>query len=230
MSTMLSPRFLYEKHVQYFRSCLIGLPKEMKYLDASRMNILFFALSGLGVLDAIQVIPQTVRKRIIDWIYLNQITLDDLIKFHRHSLSASEAELIDQKIILSDPKLIGRAGFRGSPACGRSGHAHDCGNLAMSYCAIISLLMLGDDLSRLDRHALIAGMKPLQREDGSFMAMITGSESDMRFLFCAVAISKLLNDWSGVDTERATRFIRTCFVRGHMTIPSTNCFYLLFSS
>ena len=32
----------------------------------------------------------------------------------------------------------------------------------------------------------------------------------MRFLFCACAISYMLNDWSGVDVDRAVKFIKSC--------------------
>lgn len=32
----------------------------------------------------------------------------------------------------------------------------------------------------------------------------------MRFLFCACAISYMLNDWSGVDIDRAVQFVKTC--------------------
>jgi len=32
----------------------------------------------------------------------------------------------------------------------------------------------------------------------------------MRFLFCASAISSLLNDWSGVDMDRSVSYIKSC--------------------
>ena len=32
----------------------------------------------------------------------------------------------------------------------------------------------------------------------------------MRFLYCACAISSMLNDWSGVDREKAINFIQSC--------------------
>jgi len=46
----------------------------------------------------------------------------------------------------------------------------------------------------------------------SFSALASGSESDLRFVFCAAAISSLLNDWSGVDIDRATNYILSCQV------------------
>jgi geranylgeranyl transferase type-1 subunit beta len=32
----------------------------------------------------------------------------------------------------------------------------------------------------------------------------------MRFLYCACAISQMLNDWSGVDRVRASDYILSC--------------------
>jgi len=47
----------------------------------------------------------------------------------------------------------------------------------------------------------------LQQEDGSFSCVPGGSENDMRFIFCACAISHMLQDWSGIDKEKAYQFI-----------------------
>jgi geranylgeranyl transferase type-1 subunit beta len=44
----------------------------------------------------------------------------------------------------------------------------------------------------------------------SYSALASGSESDLRFVFCAAAISSLINDWSGVDIDRATQYILSC--------------------
>ena len=53
-------------------------------------------------------------------------------------------------------------------------------------------------------------MRHLQEPNGSFRASIDGSESDMRFLYCACAISCILNDWSSVDIPRAVDYILSC--------------------
>lgn len=83
----------------------------------------------------------------------------------------------------------------------------DDGHLAMTYSALCLLIILGDDLSRLNKKAIIAALKQLQIENGSFSATSDQNESDMRFLFCACAISSFLNDWSGVDIEKAVAYI-----------------------
>lgn len=52
-----------------------------------------------------------------------------------------------------------------------------------------------------------AGLRTLQLPDGCYTASKEGSESDMRFLYCAASICYILNDWSGMNTEKAAEFI-----------------------
>jgi geranylgeranyl transferase type-1 subunit beta len=78
----------------------------------------------------------------------------------------------------------------------------------MTYTALCNLRILGDDLSRVNRRALIGALSSLQQADGSFSSTRLRSESDMRFLYCACSISAMLGDWSGFDVERSIGFIR----------------------
>lgn len=41
----------------------------------------------------------------------------------------------------------------------------------------------------------------------SFCPTHGGSENDMRFIYCASCISYILNDWSGVNIEKAVDYI-----------------------
>jgi geranylgeranyl transferase type-1 subunit beta len=50
-------------------------------------------------------------------------------------------------------------------------------------------------------------MRQLQQEDGSFSPVSGGSEKDMRFVYCAAAVSYMLNDFSGMDVEKAAQFV-----------------------
>lgn len=57
----------------------------------------------------------------------------------------------------------------------------------------------------------------------SFSTVPGSNESDLRTLYCAFAVSSMLNDWSGVNVPRAIAFINTCRVyfffgsrRGHL--------------
>ena len=43
---------------------------------------------------------------------------------------------------------------------------YDCSHIAMTYTALACLLILGDDLSRVNKAAVLSGVKQLQLEDG----------------------------------------------------------------
>ena len=42
----------------------------------------------------------------------------------------------------------------------------DSGHIAMTYTALASLIILGDDLSRVNKKAIMAGLRALQQDDG----------------------------------------------------------------
>lgn len=67
-----------------------------------------------------------------------------------------------------DGKTPGSWGFRGSPNNGK-GHAQDKGHLTMIYCALNCLLILGDDLSCVNKKAIINGLSQYQMEDGRYV-------------------------------------------------------------
>ncbi|KAF0408181.1 Geranylgeranyl transferase type-1 subunit beta [Gigaspora margarita] len=111
------------------------------------------------------------------------------------------------KIILSLMKgfaVLGVLHFQ----CRASRLPFDASNLAMTYTALTSLLILGDDLSRVDKSAIINAMKYLQKDDGSFTQTYQGMESDMRFVYCACAISYMLNDFSGINIDKVVQYIK----------------------
>lgn len=45
-------------------------------------------------------------------------------------------------------------------------HPYDSGHVAMTYTGLCSLLILGDNLSRVNKRACLAGLRALQLEDG----------------------------------------------------------------
>jgi len=187
------------KHVKYFQGHLNVLPHFYGSQDSNRMTILFFCLGGLDVLGKLdEAIDEKRRNEIIEWVYAMQITPDQ-----------------------NDSNLE-RCGFRGGNIlglpmdCYQCSHQHalketqtryDVGHIAMTYTALAVLRMLGDDFSRVNRRGIVEGLKHLQRENGCYQATCFGSETDIRFTFCACAISAFLNDWSGVDKELAYQYI-----------------------
>lgn len=46
----------------------------------------------------------------------------------------------------------------------------------------------------------------------SFYALPEGSENDIRFIYCAASICYMLDDWSGMDTQKAIEYIRGSLV------------------
>ncbi|XP_069481619.1 geranylgeranyl transferase type-1 subunit beta isoform X2 [Ambystoma mexicanum] len=113
---------------------------------------------------------------------------------------------------------LSHCGFRGSSYLGMPfnpskgpgiPHAYDSGHIAMTYTALSCLVILGDDLGRVNKEACLAGVRALQLEDGSFSAVLQGSENDMRFVYCASCICYMLDDWSGMDMKKSISYIRS---------------------
>lgn len=87
---------------------------------------------------------------------------------------------------------------------------YDSPHLIMTYTALLSLAILRDDFSQLDREGTIKFVRSCQREDGSFASFPGGGDADLRQVYCAFAISNMLDDWSGMDVERAIGYIQQC--------------------
>lgn len=80
-------------------------------------------------------------------------------------------------------------------------------HIAMTYCALATLKICGDDFSRVNKKAIIQCLKYLQLPNGSFCPIYGASENDMRFVYCAAAISYMLDDWTGFDIDKAVEYI-----------------------
>jgi geranylgeranyl transferase type-1 subunit beta len=193
--------------VGYFSYCLRRLPSAYTKLDTNRLTLAHFAihaLSLLGVWDNIdtQGALGLDREGIIEWIYGLQVV-------------SSNDELVGGPNIHE-----AYVGFKGGSFLGGGPFAtinetdewkkFNQGHVAMTYTALCSLRTLGDDLSRIDKKGIIKALSHLQLSDGSFQCVAVGSEHDMRFLYCACCISYMLDDWSGVDKDRAVTYIQSC--------------------
>jgi geranylgeranyl transferase type-1 subunit beta len=192
LSAIQPPGFDKDKLVKFFMRSLFVIPNHYQSQDPNRLTLLYFTISGLDILGALDKVDN--KERIIDWIYSLQVL---------PSADQTETE-------------SAQWGFRGSTFFGNpydpSGkspevtHFMDDGHIAMTYSALCILVILGDDLGRVNRKAILSALRKLQQEDGCFSST-SDSESDMRFLFCASAISTFLNDWSGMDVEKARKYI-----------------------
>ncbi|RUS20246.1 geranylgeranyl transferase type-1 subunit beta-like protein [Endogone sp. FLAS-F59071] len=208
------PDFSFKKHVAYLKRSLFMLPHYYTENDLNRMTLAFFCLGGLellGVLD--DEISAQNKKDYIDWIYSQQILPD-----------------------ATDPSLNEyHCGFRGSPWSGKpfdpnatqtSYQSYDSSNLANTYSALANLLILGDDLSRVNRDAIVKTMRHLQTEDGSYIPTYHSIEADLRFTYTACVISYILNDWRGIDIPKAVDYIR----RSQVSIPPYSALISFFLS
>eukprot|EP00211_Chloroparvula_japonica_P005719 CAMPEP_0119124058 /NCGR_PEP_ID=MMETSP1310-20130426/3791_1 /TAXON_ID=464262 /ORGANISM="Genus nov. species nov., Strain RCC2339" /LENGTH=359 /DNA_ID=CAMNT_0007113947 /DNA_START=31 /DNA_END=1106 /DNA_ORIENTATION=+ len=175
-------------HTAFWTHMLNGLTSHYSGQESNRMSLLYFVLGALDLLDAL---PSDERKaEIIDWIYAQQILPDESGEFTSY------------------------CGWRGSPFLGHphttggSGAVeHDHCHIAMAYTALANLCVLGDDFGRVNREAVLTALRELQCPDGSFRPNTFPCESDMRFVFCATAISAFLDDWSGMNAKKADEYI-----------------------
>lgn len=184
------PPLRLDKHKEYLRRSLDLLPSDAAMFDYSRLNILYFAVIGLDILDGLEDLGDGRKSDLVEWVYRLQL-------------------------VPSDHCPAEKCGFMGSTAVmhmrDRPGSDKYCeSNVAMTYMALCILVTLGDDLGRVHRSAVLRGVASLQRPDGSFNSNHERGESDLRFVYCALAICRMLDDRSAVDVDAAVRFISRC--------------------
>ena len=137
------------------------LPSSLSSFDTQRVTVAYFAISGLDLLDSLDMV-ENEKAGMVAWLYKCLI-----------SPPISQDDV--------DQVVLTKCGFRGSPALKLSSdslpsHPYDHGHIAMTYTALASLLVLGDDLSKLNRKAVTAGVRALQLPDGSYKAALEGGE------------------------------------------------------
>nr|CAI5848523.1 unnamed protein product [Callosobruchus analis] len=165
-------KFAPEMHKIYLTFILDGkMPSYCSSLDTNRAVLMYFAVGGLDILNALDSITDARKQSIIDWIYSLQIINDkDLASGFQGSTNLNTIE------------------NRGENTLYKWAH------IANTYACLATLLMLRDNLERVNRPSIIN-------------SAVDGVESDMRFVFCAASISYILNDWSGIDVELMVDFI-----------------------
>ena len=97
--------------------------------------------------------------------------------------------------------------------------------MIVTYTASITLAILRDDFTRLDRQGLVMFLESARkRMDGSLLLLSKFAglieceaslqvqwrvqDTDLRLTYCAFVISALLNDLSGVDVEKSLEIVR----------------------
>ncbi|KAK6732531.1 hypothetical protein RB195_016730 [Necator americanus] len=111
------------------------------------------------------------------------------------------------------PRVVTKCcGFRGTLGFAEVDvHGNECSvaNLAQTYSGLLCLAVLGDNFQNINKEAILESVRCSQKEDGSFWSEGYGSESDMRFVFCAVAICHILQDNSYINWTSLKKFVRS---------------------
>ncbi|KAJ5536858.1 Terpenoid cyclases/protein prenyltransferase alpha-alpha toroid [Penicillium frequentans] len=191
--------FTTERHVKYYLRCLkTFLPSAYTSNDSNRMLLAYFSLSGLDVLGVLQAktTPEE-RQSYINWLYHCQVPSGGFRGFPGTDFG-EERRTVDNAV-------------------------WDPANVPATFFALVNLLILGDDLSRVKRRECLQWLPQLQRADGSFGevlgpgARIEG-DRDLRYCMCAAGIryilrgsmSKGVEDVDDIDVPGFMSFIQAC--------------------
>lgn len=152
-----------------------------------------------------------------------------LIYFNLTSLALLDAlpenkpELIEAIYRVQHP----RGGFRSSTTTvlplkdGELPGQWDPANIPATYFALCSLLVLGDDLSRVNRDGFLEGLRTHQTSTGGWGELLWGPDlerenTDLRFVFSAVASWYILKGGNDAfDVQQAAEFVRKCETFDH---------------
>ena len=119
------------------------------------------------------------------------------------NLDEEETKRMVEWIYTQQVPLLAGGGFRPSHTMPLEGH------VTMAQCAVLLLSMVGDDLSRIDREGMKTHLRSLQTEEGGFRCVIYG-ESDVRFLYSACVVAKVLDIWDAINVPLAIQYIKSC--------------------
>ncbi|KAJ7876785.1 terpenoid cyclases/protein prenyltransferase alpha-alpha toroid [Mycena leptocephala] len=196
----MNAKFARAGHAGHVNRCLSGLPSSQVEADSARVALAFYCLGALDLLGVVQAkTSETDRNSWREWIWEQQT------------------------------QGLHGTGFRPSPFATPDSSTPEPYNnyngphLVMTYTALLTLAILRDDFSKLDRSGLVNFIRACQQEDGR-------GETDLRTLYCAFCICDMLGDWSGVDVERALKFIRTGYGQASFCEASGGPTYIALAS
>ncbi|KII60905.1 Geranylgeranyl transferase type-1 subunit beta [Thelohanellus kitauei] len=187
--------FDFDLHKKYFMRHLFEPPQEYEHLESTRMLLLFYSLSALKILHAnhFDEFIAPMRSRAIEWIYSLQVQPSKEQKYCGFIGSDSYINTVSFANVQDPTNLF------------------DVAHLNSTHLAILCLLILKDDLCRLNRLAILETLKDLQLSDGSFkFQTLEESESDNRFVYSASVICHLLEGWDYINMKAMAQFIKSC--------------------
>ena len=196
------PSFLRERHVKYWLRCAkTFLPELYTSTDSTRLSLAYFIVSALDLLNILEAkVTREERNSWIQWIYHCQVP---------------------------------EGGFRGSTGTGfgddkrnKENQHWDPANVPTTFFALVTLIVLGDDLSRVRRTECLRWLPKLQRKNGSFGETLGDNGTieggnDLRFCCCAAGVRYILRgkyedeqakDIADLDVEKLVGYIASCQV------------------
>ncbi|RAL09466.1 protein geranylgeranyltransferase type I subunit CDC43 [Aspergillus homomorphus CBS 101889] len=191
--------FNRERHIKYFLRCLkTFLPEPYTFNDSNRMLLAFFTVAGLDILGVLQdkTTPEE-RQGYVDWIYQCQVPTGGFRGFTGTDFGVENRSPVNE--------------------------AWDPANVPSTFFALVILIILGDDLSRVKRLECLRWLPQLQRENGSFGEVLgPGGKieggGDLRFCCCAAGTRYILRGKDGadiqglrdIDVTKLATFVQAC--------------------
>ncbi|EEP82990.1 predicted protein [Uncinocarpus reesii 1704] len=193
-----APLFWKERHIKYYLRCLKTLlPHQYTPNDSNRMTLAFFVVAGLDLLDSLNTsVSAPERRAYANWIYHCQ---------------------------LSSGGFRGFTGTKFGSAATADNEIWDPANLPATFFALVTLLLLGDDLTRVKRKECLRWLRRMQRQDGSFGEVLGANGAieggnDLRFCCCATGIRYILRgedtaylkDIDDIDVSKLVTYVEKC--------------------
>ena len=205
MGSMTEPSLFKEGHIKYWLRCAKTLlPHQYTANDSNRMFLAYFIVSALDLLGVLETkVSLEERQSWVEWIYHCQVPEGGFRGFPGTMFHPKERTVTNQH--------------------------WDPANIPATFFAIVTLLVLGDDLSGVLRKECLEWLPKLQRANGSFgetlgvMQSIEGG-NDLRYCCCAAGIRYILRgrradlDIQGAkdfDVDALVGYISACQVIQH---------------
>ena len=203
MSSHSAPTLMRDRHVKYWLRCAkTELPGLYLSNDSNRMMLAYLIVSALDLLEVLDSnITRVARDEWMEWIYSCQLPTGGFRGFSGTNL--------------------------GNDMTSKDNAHWDPASMPGTFFALINLVILGDDLSRVRRRDCLQWLPKLQRDNGSFGEILGENGSieggnDLRFCECAVGIRYILKnstqeetlDVEDFDIAKLISYIQSCQVAG----------------
>ncbi|XP_075257510.1 geranylgeranyl transferase type-1 subunit beta-like [Convolutriloba macropyga] len=201
----------FQSDARFMAYFLTMWPDRMSTLENQKMVIVFFAISTCASLNLLPVCHKAAggRDSLIEWIYSHQL----------HGAKSEDDEedygfrascwLVPSRTNEDSPNELHQEKTIAQPSSGIK-NSYDSSHLTMTHVALLSLICLEDDLSRIEKEGILRHVARLQTDAGSFSCIRLDGEEDIRFMYAAVSICYILNDFSQIDVEAAVKYILSC--------------------